>query len=366
MKTYSRLIAALFRIPSSLTCAQAWDLFSHMGYVAHPKPDALLYTQMIHACALPTPAEPERALDLFMEMTIDRGIAPTAGAYNAAILACARAGSKAYVNEAFRLAKEMLDSHRDARGHAAFRPDSWTFNALLEGAKRIGDLGRARWILAEMVEAARQNVQSRDVVVDEKIMTHVFHAYAAYRPPFNRSMAPLVDTTEGDAEDAATSSVNHEPSSPVETSSQEPSFAHLPPQSSSEVIAEVRALFSRIPHISSPLGAGTDLPTLPDVHVTPRVLNAYLSIFYAHASLEMAHETFRTVFADAGLKKDAHTLVEALERCAHARRGPERTTVVGFAEEAWREWVMLKNAQPEVGARHVQRAYAARIRILAL
>ncbi|KAH9068095.1 hypothetical protein EDB83DRAFT_683485 [Lactarius deliciosus] len=363
MTAYSRLIAALFRTSSSLAHAQAWDLFAHMRYVAHPQPDALLYTQMIHACALPTPAEPERALDIFTEMTVDHGIAPTAGAYNAAILACARSGSKVYVNEAFRLAKEMLDAHRDARGRGTFRPNSRTFGALLEGAKRIGDLGRARWILAEMVEAARQNP---DVVVDERIMTHVFHAYAAYRPPFRRSMAPLVAT------DAAVPPTRSEEpveesssSSPVETASP-PSFAHLPPQSSAEVLSEAHALFARFSRSSSPSRAGEEaLPALPDVRVTPRLLNAYLAVVYAHASLETAHDAFRTVFAQEGVEKDAHTLVEALERCARGRGAPS-SSVGGFAAEAWREWVVLENSSSHVSARHIQRAYAARIRILAL
>jgi hypothetical protein len=379
MTTYSRIIAAFFRTSSSLARAQAWDLFSHMRYVAHPQPDALLFTQMIRACALPTPAEPERALDLFTEMTIDRGILPTAGAYTAAILACARSGSKVYVNEAFRLAKEMLDSHRDARGRSAFRPDSHTFTALLEGAKRIGDLGRVRWIFAEMVEASRKDAESKDIVVNERIMMHVFHSYAAYRPPFKRSMAPLADQNEGDSSDISgaspTTPASH--TDPVVDSSvavevpQGPSFAHLPPQSRSEVIGEIRALFSRISNVSSPRASPSGpLPALPDVHVTPRLLNAYLSVFYAHASLETAHEIFRTVFAEHGLEKDALTLVEALERCAGARRGPERSYVSGFAEEAWGEWTEVENnlllMVTRVSARHIQRAYAARIRVLTL
>ncbi|KAI0246335.1 hypothetical protein BJV78DRAFT_1286525 [Lactifluus subvellereus] len=390
MTAYSRIIAALFRTSSSLAHAQAWDLFSHMRYVAHPRPDALLFTQMIHACALPTPAEPERALDLFTEMTIDRGIPPTAGAYTAAILACARSGSKVYANEAFRLAKEMLDSHRDARGRGAFHPDSHTFAALLESAKRIGDLGRVRWILAEMVEVSRRNPESKDVVVDERIMTHVFHSYAAYKPPFNRSMAPLADQNDnkGDAditgaspttlasptEPVGSSAVDREPSAAVEMP-QESSFAHLPPQSRSEVLGEIRALFSRISHSShsSPTPRTCPppgpLPALPDVHATPRLLNAYLSALYAHASLEAAHEAFRTTFAERGLEKDAVTLVEALERCACARRGRERASVSGFAEDAWREWTRLENdTSPtrRASARHVQRAYSARVRVLAL
>ena len=381
MTAYSRLIAALFRAPSSIAHAQAWDLFSHMRYVAHPHPDSLLFTQMIQACALPTPSEPERALDLFTEMVIDRGIPPTAGAYTAAILACARSGSKVYVNEAFRLAKEMLDSHRDARGLGAFRPDSHTFGALLEGAKRIGDLGRVRWILAEMVEVARRDPESKDVVVDERIMTHVFHSYAAYKPPFRRSMAPLASQIKVDAdipipvrpsESVESSSNDHELLARIDAS-QEPIFTHLPPQSHSEVIGEARALFSRIsrpsPLPTIPLSAPS-LPVFPDVHVTPQLLNAYLSVFYAHAPLETAHGMFRTAFAEHGLEKDARAMVEALERCAGAHRGAERAYVMDFADEAWREWIALENktmmTRARSNTRHTQRAYAARVRVLAL
>ncbi|KAH9064399.1 hypothetical protein EDB87DRAFT_1804147 [Lactarius vividus] len=365
MTAYSRLIAALFCTSSSVAHAQAWDLFAHMRYVAHPQPDAFLYTQMIRACAFLTPVEPERALDLFTEMTVDHEIAPTKRTYNAAIFACARSGSKLYVNEAFRLAKQMLDTHRDARGRGTFHPDWRTFDALLEGAKRIGDLGRARWILAEMVEAARQNPE---IVVGERVMIHVFHAYAAYRPPFRRSMAPLVATdtavpparSEEPIEETASSL-----SSPVETASP-PSFSHLPPQSSAEVLSEAHALFacfSRSSSSSSSRAGAEALPALPDVRVTTRLLNAYLAVLYAHASPETAHEAFRTIFAQEGLKKNTHTLVEALERCA--RGGGTSPSIEEFAEEAWREWALLEDASL-ARAGYMQRAYAARIRVLAL
>ena len=377
---YSRLIAALLRIPSSLARAQAWDLFSHMRYVAHPHPDTLLYVQMIQACALPFPAEPERALDLFTEMTIDRRIPPTADAYTAVILVCARSGSKVYVNEAFRLAKEMLDTHRDARGRCAFRPDSRIFGALLEGAKRIGDLGRVRWILAEMVEMTQRDPDNKDIIIDDRIMTHVFHAYAAYKPPFKRSMAPLTTQTECDADTSTpawptelvdSSPDDIKPSVPIETFPK-PSFTHLPPMSRSEVISEARALFSRIfgPSPDPPCSPSNPslLPAFPDVRATPRLLTAYLSTFYAHAPLETAHEMFRKVFAEHGLTNGARALVEALECCGNARRSSERAYMRSFAEDAWQEWTALENARKPVRniAQYTQRAYAAQIRVLAL
>jgi hypothetical protein len=67
---------------------------------------------MIRACANPVSirfsSEPEKALDLWTEMTMDHKIPPTVQAYNAVILACVpRLGTKTYVNEAFRLARQM-------------------------------------------------------------------------------------------------------------------------------------------------------------------------------------------------------------------------------------------------------------------
>jgi hypothetical protein len=44
------------------------------------------------------------------------------------------------------------------------------------------------------------------------------------------------------------------------------------------------------------------LPALPDVRVTPRLLNASLAVLCAYASLEMVHETPRTVFAQEDAK----------------------------------------------------------------
>ncbi|PPQ77260.1 hypothetical protein CVT24_009903, partial [Panaeolus cyanescens] len=188
MKTYTSAITSLFSRPLSTSRAHAWDLFSHMRPVAHPEPDTLLYTLMIRACANPVstkyPSEPERALDLWTEMTVDHKLVPTTGSYNAIILACAKSGTKTYVNEAFRLARQMLDSHRDAKGISPYRPDRSTFRALLEGTKRIGDLGRTGWILAEMVKLTNQSLEQEAVygpqepLIDVDIMTHVFHAYA--------------------------------------------------------------------------------------------------------------------------------------------------------------------------------------------
>ena len=117
MQTYTSIIFSLSTRPFSLAHTQAWDIFSDTRYIAHPNPDTILYTQIILACANLVSicfSEPEKALDLWREMTVDHKIPPTAQAYNAVILACARSGTKIYVDEAFQLARQMLDSRRDA------------------------------------------------------------------------------------------------------------------------------------------------------------------------------------------------------------------------------------------------------------
>ena len=355
MRSYTRLITSLFSTDGSIGYAQAWDLFTHMRYVAHPNPDATLYTLMIRACgsSLTARAEPERALDLWTEMTVDREIQPSAGTYAAVILACARSGNKAYIHEGFRLAKEMLDAHRDAYGHSAFRPDGRTFSALLEGAKRVGDLARTRWILAEMVREGGRDSGFENAEITEESMMHVFHAYAAYKPPFNRGATVLVDH--------ATTNTGNSPA--VEKSENKVRFAHLPPQSRSEVIGEVKALFACIPRVAG--GAPTGGLRFDQVRLTPRLLNSYLSVHYAHATFEESEQLFRTIFEELGVSRNVRSYVEALERCARARRGDERTMGHVFGNWLWSEWQALE-ANGAIAARMIERASAAIIRVWTL
>jgi hypothetical protein len=331
-------------------------------------------------------SEPERALDLWTEMTVDREIQPSAGAYTAIILACARSGSKTYIHEAFRLAKEMLDSHRDASGTSAFKPDGKTFVALLEGAKRTGDLARTRWILAEMVRGHNRNKDSGfvDADITEEVMMHVFHAYAAYTAPFKRAAAVLVDEKQTTLPQmnaktkAQTSSVAaplhaHQTPGSVPTNVRIPSFSHLPPQSRSEVIGEVRTLFARILDDTDgdQLYANPSIRPFSKVKLTPRLLNSYLSVHYTHAPFEDACELFKRIFEEHGVSRNVRSYVEALERCGNARRGRERTAALAFAEELWVRWQSLENGEHNDNmvpnkARMIERANVAMIRVWTL
>lgn len=407
MKSYSRVISSLFSVRPAPSCpsmsstpqiqlgrvaayAQAWDLFAHMRYVAHPNPDAHLYAVMIRACASAhLSPEPERALDLWTEM-LSAGIVPTQGVFDAVIRACAKAGGD-WVSEAIRFARQMrshfgggASNAGSEKLHGVGGPRTWA--ALLDGCKRIGDLGRARWILAEAVRAQGLN---------EEIMQHMFHTYAAYRPPFKRGATRIVDHS------AATVATSSLPSSeePLPTTSASPdlspvsadisldqnaipsdwsdmgdmpSFSHLPPQSPGEVLAEARALFDRILQDTnttsySPSDAHPGvLAGKFNVALTPRLLNAYMSVYYSHASIESAHEVFDRLFSPGGIGfvGDARTYIDALERCALAK-SREPDVVRKWVDELWTRWEELEHGwvngatKTTVTARLVERAHTA-------
>ncbi|KZT64210.1 hypothetical protein DAEQUDRAFT_699112 [Daedalea quercina L-15889] len=419
MKSYTRVLTALLstRTRASLGLAQARDLFAHMRYAVHPKPDIAVYTLMLRSCAHPAvPAEPERALDLFTEATVDHRLTPSPAAFSAAIYALSRSGEKKYVREAFRLAKQMVDGNRDARGISAFRPDRRLMDALLEGAKRIGDLARTRWLLAVMVrETAKADAEATggdagcapesSVMLNEGVMRHVFHAYASYKVPFIPSLAKVVEdpgniadvtaasALEGGKKDVleavAADAVDMEEdftSSGLPAQSDGYSFSHIPPQSRAEVAREVDILLSRIVEGNQMKsdrvkGIRVDSPLpRPFQHValTTRLLNAYLSVHYVHSRFEVWSEVYRTLFEQLDVPRDAKTYVEALERCATSHRS-ERHLALRLAEEIWGSWESIEGAwstdgvyghnDPAVStlnARLVERANVAMIRILSL
>lgn len=380
MQTYTSCIITLLSSRSSISRAQGWDLFTHMRYVAHPNPDAWLYASMIRACANPISSsrrsEPEKALDFWTEMTVDKKIEPTVQTYNAVILACAKSGERKYVNEAYRIAKEMLDANRDARGKSAFKPDQHTFIALLEGAKRVSDLGRARWILAEIVRGGIRSKASKDlnepegVHIDETIMMHLFNTYSTHKSPFTRE-STLVQEEGPRTSSAMEESTAAAPYS-IETPDSPPSFSHIPPQSREEVIHEVTYLFQRILEdvgIRRPGARGQTSSYLEkvfsNVKITSNLLVAYVSVFYRHAPLRVARKVFWSVFEETKVQRSARTYIWALQRCAFAE--PEESEVaLRFADELWKQWRVLEdNSKEKVDPRLIENAYSARIRIYA-
>ena len=406
MKTYASLISTLTSVPSSLAKAQAWDLFSHMRYVAHPTPDAAIYSSMIRACAHTPPSggtgdsEPQRALDLFTEMTVDNNIPPTREVYTAVILACARSRETKFVNEAFRLAKEMLDAHRDALGRPIFTPNRALFSALLQGANKIRNLPRARWILAEMVRIIIRQHHTRvddrmevpkgeEVALTEDNMVHVFHAYASYQIPFHRSVTRIAedrgDTIETALQeptssnspkslaDAPETKVDEEGTGEVVTADAEPRFSSIPPQSREEVLAEAKNLFEGILHDTERPQEPPSKPNyeslmlFKDVLVSTQLLDAYLSVYYSHGKISVSRDLFKTLFEEVGVKRSFSSYVKALEWCARwSYDKSRRDQALEFAEEVWEllhKDVSVHRGMLSTRARLIERATLALIRV---
>lgn len=180
-KTYAAVISHIFHSRSrSGIRSRAWNLYGHMRLVAHPTPSVEVFDAMIYGCSLDDRASPERALDLFTEMT-ELGIKPSYNTYLGLIRSCARDKDKAspFYHEALRLLKELLE-----RG---FQPEKDIFNCILEGARSRGDIGRAKWILANMLQISSRlpllDPKENPLAPDYKIFNSLFLTAATYRPP---------------------------------------------------------------------------------------------------------------------------------------------------------------------------------------
>ncbi|KAL9934823.1 hypothetical protein V8E36_006598 [Tilletia maclaganii] len=244
------------------------------------------------------------------------------------------------------------DASEDGRaGKAAtlrFTPDRYTFHAFLQGCAKHGDLARARWVLAEMIRAAAYFQRALAVMgssegaattddparlrhlkeLDEcrpstETLVHVFYTYASYEPPVRRRQVKVLADGAGSEGTAAGDSLaskaegkgsevsgtisapqtGNDAAAPVISNAPEQARTDMAavedeaasaftldlPQTSAEVLREVRALMARIvsDHESSDATEGAEgrhKSVLSTVRRTAQLLNAYLSAVLPHAS----------------------------------------------------------------------------------
>ncbi|KAJ9103223.1 hypothetical protein QFC21_002646 [Naganishia friedmannii] len=355
--------------------ALAWDLFTHMRLVAHPVPSVELYNTMIRACADPKDPQPEVALDMFTQMVQENQQTPTADTYNMMIRALAKV--KKYYYESFRLLRQMLEVHQAAlqaglapgQVETGYEPTVVTFNALLEGTKRMGDLGRARWILAEMAKigAFVGDGGHTKMLSNEETMVNIFHTYAAFTPLVVRADIKVA-ASKASAQTEASSRSDSAPSTGQQDSAvaldepieRQETQDHVPrpvslldigspdfvppyqPQTAYEAFAEASQLFDLVLYnIASQEGA------FRQVAPTPRLINAYLSVALAHVPLDKAlhlqmgiwHDE-RIVGLQQNLGPNGWTYLFALERCAAAKTKPEKRFLAedDVLERLWQEY----------------------------
>ncbi|KAG8743849.1 hypothetical protein FRC10_011316 [Ceratobasidium sp. 414] len=328
----------------SAAIAAVHDLFTHMRYIAHPTPSLETYSLVISACARGHHVNPLRALELlkevrdgliqgkpeFLQPKLDTR--SLIACYNGAVRACARAGSR-FAGDAFRLAKELVQ--RDGIPVAGavigeIGPDRATMTALMHCAKRAGELGRARWILTEVIRAQTHVLRQvelpgeSEAVLDEEVMVCAFQTYSAFRPPLKRGVVRGTHTGEQEAADTGTESLAH--------STQQP---HPMPQSASDILFEADALFSRI--ISK--RSGTPDPVFTHIPISARILNAYLGVYLSHAPLQQALDTHRTIYGQPRMPDpNMYSFLALLERLACAAK-PERRLALDEAKRVWRAWL---------------------------
>ncbi|GAA6022192.1 hypothetical protein JCM11491_002427 [Sporobolomyces phaffii] len=364
--TYTSIVSRLLSPQSPPTLVRkGWDLYAHSRLVSHPVPSVELYATMIQACSRGTHPSPERAIDLFTELTDDNRLPPSELAFNGVIRSCAREGTQEYYYEALRYTRRMLDDNVE--------PSKYTFHALLEGAKRHGDLARARWMLVKMVGA------SGKVKPDENTLGLVFQTYASYRPEGgkgNETTARVVKNAvevtdrpspilkpEQDPANApivsrssASSSAPSDDAGPlalIELLGEASLFYPGPlPKTSAQVLEEAENLMVQIVGREAlglaPLESSPDpAPSMfPGVQPSTFLLNAYLSILNSHSTLAASLDFFDTAYRATEVEKNRYSYEVMMKRCELGKASPE---VVERAKKVFEEWIKWSDAAcPEV------------------
>ncbi|GAA5969731.1 hypothetical protein JCM11641_008020 [Rhodosporidiobolus odoratus] len=345
-----------------------WDLYAHTRAVAYPVPDAQLFSTMIVACSTGPHPSPDRAIDLFTEMTHDNRLPSSEMAFNGVIRACSREGSQEYYYEALRHMRRMLDDN--------VAPSRQTFHALLEGAQRHGDLARARWMLVKMVGLGGE------VGPTGKTMALVLQAYAAFRPESRARQAKrrpevgreaevgqATGAAPGQAEERRGPSSSLDPLDDPTTLSSSASSASTQaviellgeaslfypgpmPQTSAEVLVEARNLLLQVvdasvlsssaasSHSSESAESSPSPSMFPQVQPSTFLLNSYLSVLNSHAPLPQTLDFFSTSYAALALPKNRFSYKLVMRRCELAKNKEEGVVA---AKRVFEEWLMWKD-----------------------
>lgn len=316
-------------------------------------------------------------MDLFTEMTMDNNIAPTEQAYNGVIRALTREGSLENYFEGLRLMKQMLDSN--------VWPSRHTFHAVLEGARRHGDLPRARWMLVKMVNVGG------DSSPDPNTIGLVFQTYAAYKPPVSgrdarKSGKAIAETAATDGAEAAL--VDHNPSPDTKPMTSPPpssaSAATTPvlsdlvsddslffpgpmPKTASDLLLEARHLLRQcIGDLDNGEHAPSTTKSFPAVFPTSFLLDSYLAVLGAHAPLEIFIRFYRDSFLRLGVAKSRFVFERALRRC---ETSGNREAALTFAREVFEEWKawdgITEDSRTGKTGGNISLVWASMIRILA-
>lgn len=357
--------------PTSQTRALAWDLLANMRLTAHPTPSREIYSTMIAACAASRDPQPERARDLWIEMTDSlNGIIPERTEYDAIIRALSST-KKTYL-EGFDLYRQMMAKHaeatfvpfdeanRDFERWSKYVPTAETFCALLEGTKRAGDLSRARWVLNEAVRLQASGLGKGWRGADEELLSGLFMTYASWTPVVKRTAVKqtLAPSRSDDGESNTPAVTADEPNLDVplrgiDVGLREPtpghedqaietpsSPTHSAPQTSADALREADALFDQI--LVDSAGDQSSHGPFSGVRLSSRLVNSYLSVHLAHSpNIPKARQTWDQTWetcTQRGVKPTGWSFMQVLERCSAGIQGEDRPLAVSWGQETWSKY----------------------------
>ena len=358
--------------PDSHSRALARDLFAHMRLMAHPTPDRELYRDMITACAASSDPSPERARDLWLEMTTE-GDAPAREPekedYNAIIRALST--SKDDYLEGFDIFRQMLSKHQDAvrvpfddtprATFSKYIPTLRTFSALLQGTKRAGDLERTRWLLLEMVKLVQAASLQTNVEIagpDANIMADVFHAYATWIPKPQKPLKTTDSTgdvqseleglseAEGDYSNVDMTPLRNasdeEPETDLQVGSDTvPHYTPSPlPHTHAQAVSEATGIWERLLYDVKAARAGkATLIEYPfsQVWLSQRVITAYQSVILNHTwDIAIAKDLWGKVYKDANEARGVSlTLVDEAPQSIEESSGNSQVNTRLLRPDGW-------------------------------
>lgn len=354
-ETYDLVLSQLV---TSHQRSQAWDLYAHMRLVSHPNPGLHIFNTMIRACASGRSPSPERAVDLYQELQ-EQGLDPTAETYAHLIRACARTrrkGQPSFYSSALEFTRQMIE--------VGFEPGPQCLHSLLEGAKRHGDLARARWIIAHMASSQ---------CLDSVALAHLFQTYASYKLP---RTSPF--RTEDASGSAASGSATMSKDATVQETAEilTTDFPGPMPQTSAEVLRQVTQIMSGV-LIAQGLSPSDALQSrhlvLPELDLSQVsvyeglrldifLVNSFLLAFGPHSDFQTFLATSTQLLEAVDAKPNGHTYRMRLEACEKPNNAGAGADAAKSIFEEWKRW---SARQPRTVDCCTQEVWTSMIRTLA-
>ncbi|PLW11477.1 hypothetical protein PCANC_18451 [Puccinia coronata f. sp. avenae] len=359
---------------ASMKRSTSIDLFNRLRLLAHPNPPISIWNALLRALASGASTQPERAMDTFLNLKAS-GESPTVETYNHLIRSMIRArraaigtfdrktGYEKWYYSALRLLKQMIDDD-------GLRPNMGTFLVLLEGAKRLGDLERAKWtygLFLAQLEHERNNplTNSQEAAwMHVSAATSLFQTYASFSPA-NKYLLTQQQKKK-----------NNQTQALIQPSLNDPHFFKKIPQTTPEILAETELILAQFINSQFPHQSHIRTRHRADQRQLSMLMSSYLSVYSSHSTIEELCAKYRMYThpisdfnqGEFGAVRISWTYLILLERCEFLRSAQKAGQV---AREIFPEWRANQAALSQfelvqsVDSRLISQIWAAWIRLQA-